>query len=82
MVHRRFFNVFLCGLWEGLITDARTVINTYKDYGCKESLGQVQTDYVAYNGDCLALPKGAHSVMPIHVDSACGGAYNNSCESL
>ena len=68
------FILFVLSIRSGLIVSARTDIKIYRDYDCKEQIGEVQTYYIAIDGDCLAVPKGAHSVKTIHVDNPCGGA--------
>ena len=60
--------------WQGL-ANPETVIEVFEDYGCKKSLGNVQTSLIAIDGDCIAVPKGAHSVRPIHIDTPCAGAF-------
>ena len=69
---------FIFGNWQGLV-GARTLIDTFKDDDCKESLGQVQTSLIAFNGDCIAVPHGARSVRPMNIDEPCAGAYISAC---
>lgn len=78
----RFSNICLFGLWKSLVISAYALINAYSDSHCKDFISNVQTDLVAVDGDCVALPKGARSVKPINVDNLCGGGCNCSWEPL
>lgn len=64
-------------LWQCRLACAKTVVEIFADYDCKESLGPVQTSLVAVQGDCIAVPKGAHSVRPTNVDSPCSGVLHH-----
>lgn len=74
-MHIRFSNICLFGLWKSLVISAYAKISAYSDSHCKDFLGDVQTNLVAVDGDCIALPKGTHSVKTITVDNRCGGVY-------
>lgn len=55
MIHPRF-NILLFGFWEGLIAQAaETVITTYSDDRCRNSLGPVSTHLVAVNVSVIRI---------------------------
>ncbi|KAG7004365.1 hypothetical protein G7Y79_00026g059490 [Physcia stellaris] len=81
-MHIRFSNICLFGLWKSLAISAYAKISAYSDSQCKDLLENVQTNLVAVDGDCIALPKGTHSVKTITVDNRCGvTAYPDYCGS-
>ena len=82
ILHLRFYKLCLFGLWKSLVISAFSLINAYSDAHCKDFLDNVQTKLVAADGDCIALPKGTHSVKTVTVDNGCGGVYKLLSEDL